>query len=364
MVEVLTHNQTFASPQEALAHYGTKGMRWGIRKDKSSGVNEKRVAKYQKNADRAEAQINAIRAKPTPRLKITQRSRDNQAAELDKFRAEQQKNADDIQSGRKLTDSQRKILIGAGVAATVLASYGAYKYVDSGQLQARRDKSEWKKNEDLRGKKSADDIMHDVITPINRGYGDLGTKMNCRRCTFAYEMRRRGYDVSATKSASGTGQTPGGFLNAVTPGAKNKTGRYGMVLQAMREGDRDDGLLAAIKNKTWGEKTIDPDVAPLFSWSKLAPSQKSELIFGALSKEPVGARGELGVGWSMGGGHSMAWENIGGKIHIFDTQSGKHYSSPDSFGAFSAVITEAGYTRLDNKKLNEEFLRRWMRNAD
>lgn len=31
---ILGENQQFASPEEALAHFGTKGMRWGVRKDK------------------------------------------------------------------------------------------------------------------------------------------------------------------------------------------------------------------------------------------------------------------------------------------------------------------------------------------
>lgn len=36
MAELLTRNQTFASPTAALAHYGKKGMRWGVRNDKPS----------------------------------------------------------------------------------------------------------------------------------------------------------------------------------------------------------------------------------------------------------------------------------------------------------------------------------------
>src|SRR4029077_17292919 len=66
----------------------------------------------------------------------------------------------------------------------------------------------------------------EVVAPINPGYGDLGTKMNCRRATFAYEMRRRGYDVKATKSVKGTGQMPLSLLKATDPESHIKTGRY------------------------------------------------------------------------------------------------------------------------------------------
>lgn len=363
MVDVLTHNQAHTSPQEALLHYGVKGMKWGVRKDEKGGGNEKRAAKYQKKADRAQAQIDEIKALPKPRRKMTQRSRDNDAAELEQFRAEQQKAADDIRGGRKLTDAQRKVLIGAGIAGGILAAYGTYQFIDSGQANAAFNKAPWKKNDQLRKYDNPEDVFGGVVQQINPGFGGYGTKMNCRRCTFAYEMRRRGNDVQATKSNAGTGQTVGGMMNALTPGAKNKTGRYGMILQAMKEGDKEGGLLDTITKKgIWGEKQIGSEKDS--AWMKLAPSQKSEAIFAALRKEPKGSRGELGVGWTMGGGHSMAYEVFKDKVVIFDAQSGKQYSSPDQFRDFAQILTGAGHTRLDNKKLNEDFLRRWLQNVD
>jgi hypothetical protein len=33
----MTQGQKFATPEEALAHYGVKGMRWGVRNDKDGG---------------------------------------------------------------------------------------------------------------------------------------------------------------------------------------------------------------------------------------------------------------------------------------------------------------------------------------
>jgi hypothetical protein len=65
----------------------------------------------------------------------------------------------------------------------------------------------------------------------------------------------------------------------------------------------------------------------------------------------------------MGGGHSVAWEIIGGKPHIFDTQSGEVFKDVASFSKFSENVVEAGFTRLDNLDLNDDFLQRWVQSA-
>ena len=59
-------------------------------------------------------------------------------------------------------------------------------------------------------------IFDHIVNGINPGEGYVpGSKMNCRRCTFAYELRRRGYVVFARKTALGTGQSNMG-LHKVT----------------------------------------------------------------------------------------------------------------------------------------------------
>lgn len=86
-------------------------------------------------------------------------------------------------------------------------------------------------------------------------------------------------------------------------------------------------------------------------------------IFDSIAKEPNGARGELGVGWSFGGGHSMAWEIVNGRPVIFDAQAGLKFDSPDSFAKIAGRVGKAGYTRLDNLQLNDEYLKRWVNNV-
>jgi hypothetical protein len=88
-----------------------------------------------------------------------------------------------------------------------------------------------------------------------------------------------------------------------------------------------------------------------------------ENIFSVLSKQPERSRGELGVFWSGGGGHSMAYEIINGQPHIFDGQTGEHYSSMAEVAEKLPEIGAAGFTRLDNVNLDTSFVQRWVKNV-
>ena len=381
MADVLTQNQFYGSPQTALVHYGKKGMKWGvITKEPPSGarsstttpdgkkINVKKAEAHEANAARAQQVIDKVKANPS-KWGYIQRQRDENVRQLEIYRDKEKKAAEDVREGH-LTDSQKKVLTGLAVAGTVLAAYGAYKYVDSGTFaqnkadlgaKVRGQEFAWKKKDSLAKHSTEDDIFNNVVRPINPDFGDIGTKMNCRRCTFAYELRRRGYDVKAGRSVAATGQTPAGLLNAINPDSKLHTGRFGMIFEAFKEGAGDGGPLTNALNsgQLLGKTTI-------FDKGGAAASGKARAnsIFESLYKEPTGARGEFSVGWSMGGAHSMAWENIGGRVVVFDAQTGKKYSSASDFEGLAKNVNQASYTRLDNLTLNEEFLKRWLRNAD
>jgi hypothetical protein len=284
VVEILNRNQTFASPSAALAHYGTKGMKWGVRKDNKSSAASSELA---------------------------------------------------------------PLLTTVAIFAGIKIAQARYRYVDSGQKQQRAinkeekksgQKHEWKKKESLTGPKTEDQILKDVTPAINKGYPkQMGTSMNCRRCTFAYEMRRRGYDVKATKSLTATGQDDVGLTNAVRTNPKSS---------------------AAISG--WGKNPIMTTV----NGQQMTSEGKSRSIFDTLSREPDGSRGELAVSWPFGGGHSVAYEVIGGKPVIFDTQSNKSWSNPIGFNnELGGLVNQAAFTRLDNVNLNNDFLKRWIADA-
>lgn len=265
-----------------IEHSGVKGMKWGVRKQEDNSPNK-------------------------------------------------------LGSSTKLGSNEVAPIIGLGAtyAAIGLAIYGKY-VVDSGKITQIKNKDvPWKVDPSLAKKMSVDDLHKKVVAPINPGYGARGTKMNCRRCTFAYEMRRRGLDVKATPSDIAAGQTIKGVRKATkTP---------------------DKTLFGSV----WGEKYIS---SPR-DFESFSGQQKSKLVFDALGKNPNGARGELGAAWTMGGGHSLAWEIVRGKPIVFDTQSGVVYKDPKSFTKFASTVSIAAYTRLDNKPLDDYFLKKWAVNT-
>jgi hypothetical protein len=309
-----------------LEHYGVKGMRWGVvNEDDTSGDGGS--------------------AKQDPKNRVSS----------DKAR---------------LTPKQKKMLIGgAAVAGTLLVAYGGYKLSNSGQLNAaglrvkeklNLQEGPFKINKELARKDlTADQIQSLVNKGANPDYGAMGTKLNCRRSTFAYEMRRRGYDVSATKTMTGEGQKFSGVYNAL-----NTEGGRAV-------GDSKGSLRRALKRETRAGKTGLSDAFDVLEGrgrNFVEPVNDSHVsgIFRGLLGQPDGARGEVSMNWQIGGRHSMAWEIIGGRPHVFDAQTGEHFASAQDLrrSIGDSSISEASFLRLDNVPMNTNFLQRWLRNAN
>jgi hypothetical protein len=406
-----------ADVDEILAHFGVKGMHWGVRNDddgagsgsgastaktsKSGGAKapkapkqpkapsertlanrEKRAKRHEETAAMYQRSIDQVQKRPA-RSRVAQNGKAQQIQELSKVRDQ---NLDDAKKARKgeLTSGQKKLIVGASIAVGIMAAYGAYKFVDSGDMNRLSLKGKafiagqahsWKTKPELSHAMDADALFKNVVKPINPDFGAYGTKMNCRRCTFAYEMRRRGYDVRSTLSNAGTGQTALGLLNATNPNVNEPTHgirMYAKLIADAAENDAQGGPLMTYMNEhAFGEHKIDfqtiKDGASYFDMmsgnSRPAVTNQGQAIFNALKTQPEGARGELGVQWAMGGGHSVAWEVVKGIPHVFDTQSGKKYSTPAELHEFMKNVANAGFTRLDNVELNNDFLMRWLQDA-
>lgn len=351
-----------------LEHYGVLGMQWGVRKDREQLRRERRAKNAQKYLNKADLLQTRINSLGTPEgYSIRAQNKRIKIMELEDKRDQAVRDAEAKSKG-KLSENQRKLVTGAVVVGGILAAYGAYTMVQSGEATRLitkgkdffkgKDDPGWKFDRSLADKKDVDTLVKDVVDKVNPDYGMPGTKMNCRRATFAYEMRRRGYDVTATKTSDGRGQTPVGVYNALskekdivpsTPGAMIRKVVSENVQKKKGKIDTTpfQDTLIKVKDSPWGDVHVEPNG-----------------IFKQLAKYPDGSRGELGMRWLPGGGHSMAWEVVDGKPVIFDTQNGQVYKSGSSaFKTLQRNMSEAGITRLDNKALNTNFLMRWVKNA-
>ena len=324
---------------ELVIHYGVKGMRWGVRKDRSSSGSSK------------------IRRDKDGVRPIAKTLNDSWFGKLANRNAERyankqaQKNLDKLNkqkvAGLDLTPQQKTGVKFVAAYMTGAAIMSTANFADSGKVRVLRNKGkrfmdgdeegvQYKRKSSLSKKDmSEDELMKDVVSDINKNYGAAGTKMNCRRCTVAYEMRRRGYDVEATHSRLASGQTSKGMKKAVN---------------------------ANIKRNHWGENDV------YLATGKIGEVKKTDApkaMFDALGKQPDRSRGEVGIGWLFGGGHSVAYEIVNNKPVIFDTQRQLKIKTPEDWvKAYDIDVLATGFTRLDNKPINEGWVERWVKDND
>jgi hypothetical protein len=162
-------------------------------------------------------------------------------------------------------------------------------------------------------------LTGDILSGTNPLYGlDAQAGINCQKCTAAYELRQRGYDVVA-----GVGN----------PGSQHSTGLYTWFKDAKINVDRD---LVPVTDAVTG--------AERFSVARDA----------ILDRYPPASRGSLSVHWNLGGSHVFNWERVGGRegidVKFVDAQSGKIYTRGD--GMWDRIAGDRSLTiqRLDNRE--------------
>jgi hypothetical protein len=417
--------QPFASPTEALRHHGIKGQKWGVRKKEDSPIGrdsanritlvspkpgaekpalsekkQRKVEKFQKRSDIMGTHISEIKLSNEAfqgtrnPAKLYARYANNQAIKnLDRQQKRAVRDAEAVQKG-KLTSNQKKAIVGAVAVSAILAGVVVYRGQQSGALNStvlrgaaflRGEKVPFTTNPKLRGHMSADELLKHVAKSVNPGYSTPGGKMNCRRCTYAYELRRRGFDVHATTSAGGWGQSESGVINAVTPGSRNFYRSLSMSQtvvdqgkSAVAGGDKRVNPLTKILleglNQPRGESQAEALVRiranrkagrPMGTGAAEAVARKvggSQRVFEELAKQPNGSRGEVLFKFPHFG-HSMAYEIVDGKPHIFDSQKGTYHDLVKTVEGKWGDFHGAEITRLDNANLDLNFLSRWATNV-
>ena len=237
------------------------------------------------------------------------------------------------------------LVLAGGVAVKhALAVHGVKKIETANKASGEIDESTgFYKKEDREYSRNED------IKAVNPGYKtfDTNNKNNCYLCTLTYDLRQRGYAVSANKAAHGFQAED---LKRWYPKAKVKTG--GEVTSVM-----DDPLHPRKEEVVKEQKAM------------------IERTFSDIEKQGPGARGYLGIKYFMttsdsvtnreyvvgAAGHAMAYEvNSSGKIEIIDAQTNKVFSDPRNANRFSDIgniLNNAylmSYARLDNVAIDPE----------
>lgn len=338
---------------EYLTHHGIKGQKWGVRNgppyplDAEDHSASEKKSGWKKSLDKG-------------------KKKDNN---------KKQDRNDDSQKKGLTAEQKRAIKIGAGIAVGLLAAYGAYKLADSGELHRLAEKGKeilqgdrypgFKRNDAFSQPMSIDQISSTFLHKINPGYNkELGTTNNCRRCTFAYELSRRGYDVKATRTLHGTGQTDSKtakYIGADGITLKSISQLFRNTTEKASEGAEVSDLSQFVA-KELDRLTHRESLS--FVEKNQGLTRQSEKIFDALSKMPDGARGELGLKFLVGGGHSIAWEIVDGKAALFDFQTGTAYRTVEELNTLTKpyLAKEGFIRRLDDVELNLDLLRRWVEN--
>lgn len=249
-------------------------------------------------------------------------------------------------SGKEASKSQKKNATknvgvateaaAAGVAAAyigikkAIAVHQSNKY-DNGQYLVNRqnEKKDPRNGLSIQSEKSIHPI--EDMEKVNPSYDKSNAhKTNCSKCTFAMEMRRRGYDVSAggDRHALSKGMSADILKNMWT----DKNGRKRGYNQNKLIDEEDGIVMRALKNNknnknVYADSTLDE-----------------------MAKHGAGARGEINVVWAgWQGGHSMFWENDSdGKTTIYCSQSNQSWTGDAAKKLIRDSTWQSSVRRLDD----------------
>ena len=290
----MEHSLKISSPSlrnyeghDYLSHYGIPGMHWGVRRyqDESGRLTPEGKERYYGNSNGGvKKSVNDGRAGMSPEAI-------NAIAQVSVYAA---------------------FMIGLPIYYKIKRNSNHKKFKEKNDALSEdyltdiadlKDFSDSNKPKSISGDHSVEDDM----AAVNPTYGQAvkGNSSNCVLCSVTYDLRRRGYDVTAKLCS---------------------TGMYtDKVVKEMYDGVKEDKVGAN-------------------SWTKVAKNIEK--------KYPEGSRGVITLA-SIFGGHAMAFEINNGKLDIIDAQSSKRRKLTDEeLSYFDPSSTST--VRLDNKNVKWE----------
>ena len=321
--------------KDDLEHYGILGMRWGVR-------NAETRARYARG--RGNSRIATTR--DYKRLMKTARRQEHEGL------TDKQKKALKIAAGTAAVAAVATVSVVA-LSATLQKSAAARKLVAGGLVTKAKEMTPAKD-----------------LACVNRGYLlSEGYRNNCVLCSTAYDLRRRGYDVAAGSSRSGFVQrqffgeyykkldgSPVDSGRMMGQKAKSLWNKYEAEVRSEFAKSNVIGMdkeaFIAIKTeervaKAMRQVSLKGDV------DTLRPSAND--VISELAKQGEGARGALSVKWNLFGGHSIAYEVRGGKVHFPDGQINREHDLEKLLKRASSS-NSIEYFRLDNAEPDLEKL--------
>lgn len=148
---------------------------------------------------------------------------------------------------------------------------------------------------------------------------------NCQRCVVAYELRRRGYDVTAQPTF------PGDTLSGIA--YMNK---------------RDNTIAAYWRGAFKGARTEHVGVT---GNTPKAEQGVIDNITAKMQKYGNGSRAVVQIFYRMGGGHVFNVENQGGRIVWVEAQTGKMKDISKTMGLVQT--SSVNLVRVDNLKISD-----------
>lgn len=305
-----------------LTHHGIKGMRWGVRRFQDyDGHRIGSARRYKLSKSRRRLGSNAVNI---PDLAKTIQIKDHGKEDSKiPWGALAQMGTTAISAGLLVARYGSTVLSNpliAGVLAIDVASIvyqlGASVVANGKVKKIERERAENTNVDKKTGLKMKNEEMpiKEDVKRVNPGFKNLqdNTKNNCALCTVAYDLRRRGFDVSAEKATIGYTVSD---VKRWYPKAEIKT------------------------LETRPKHDFDSDVGDRYM----------EEINKTIVKQGDGARGNLIVHWKRSyGGHSMAYEVRDGKMQVVDAQTGKIYKHDYDISYLLKNCDMVSYARLDN----------------
>ena len=257
-------------------------------------------------------------------------------------------------------DYKRAAKIGTAAVAAGLVAYGAYKL-----RPALTDTRTWEfvsggvnipriSNSEIIGTKEDFMKMNPGVIkmPLSGNFQALkGSGTNCGMATTCWDLRNRGFDVQPKELTEGfTVEEMAAFWKGDRP--FERLGANIVDFDLQNDGFHSASNITSLSQIKENMKESERLAAPF------AEKLSSRMV----EKYPEGSRGNIFVGWNVGGAHSMAWEIKNGGFHIRDAQV--HDYDRDLVKLFKrANLSSVQILRTDDLEPNMADLSKYIRTS-